>query len=520
MSDFNTDTLFKTRSPVLIVQNFVNSVVGLVGIFFLTRYYDASWGILAFGIGFVGVLSLVTDLGVSTAYVKFISGGEDEGEANTNFLVIKLVLGIIFVVLTISALEFWTKVLHQGFQTPSEYWVALSLIPYYLFVSLGSFSQSYFKYRLHSAKYAIPLIVDAVVRNSIFIVMGLLAALGIAVLANGTAAIMMAVGFDISYCIYFLLSYMLGRPWTFGKVDWTIIKRYLALALPLSLSAAVSTINSNVDKVIIQYNWQDIATGAFYLAQRLALVLSSLGSALTFFFLPILSKLHAQADSEGVNKQANEFQRLVIIFILPFVVITFFLSYYIMRIFNASLAVGTYPMILSTLALSSLFTVLMVPPSSVLISRGMSRPVGLFTVISLVVNIGLNLILIPKSVFGITFLSLGPVGGGVSSLIASFFLYIALIAVVTRRTGVRFERKTYYPLAAGAVEAIFLYLLTMFVNVQRIFFLVPTIAASAAIFGAVLLITKQIEWKDIVSFTRSLINPFHMTERLKLEKEE
>ena len=61
--------MFARRSPVLMIQNVIGAVLGLVGLFFITRFVGTTdWGFVSFGIGFVGILSLFGDLGYSTAH--------------------------------------------------------------------------------------------------------------------------------------------------------------------------------------------------------------------------------------------------------------------------------------------------------------------------------------------------------------------------------------------------------------------------------------------------------------------
>jgi O-antigen/teichoic acid export membrane protein len=510
--------LFTSKTPVLVVQNFLNSVFGLVGVYFITRYYPVAWGILSFGIGFVGVISFLTDMGYSTAYVKYLSSGEDEGTANSNYLLIKLVLGGIFAIVTYGALLVWTDILHRGFEYSVEYWVVLGLIPYYLFMSFGSFPQSYHRSHMRVAKYAIPLIADAIIRNSLFIMIGLIAVFRPGFLSETTAAIFVSLAYDFSYFAYFAISYYLGRPWKYSKISMAVIKKYTSIAVPLSLAAIIGTVNGNLDKVIVQFFWGDLATGGFYLAQKIALILSSLGTAITAFFLPVLSRLHAKEDIKNLNIQTNEFERLVVIFILPFVVVTLFLSYYIIRIFSALYT--PYSDILAILSINALFVVLMVPSSSALIAKGKARSVGLLTVITLIMNIMLNLILIPRSIFGVTYLSLGPLGGGVSSLVASVFLYLSLRISLYRTSGISFSARTFYPVLPAAVESLFIFVFTFYIYPQRFFILLPLVVAAVLIFIAVLLMTKQIEWKDFSAFVTNLLNPLHLTNTLKDERKE
>ena len=73
------------------IQNVIGAVLGLVGLFFITRFVGTTeWGFVSFGIGFVGILSLLGDLGYSTAHNIKLSQGEDIEVCNGTFLTIKL----------------------------------------------------------------------------------------------------------------------------------------------------------------------------------------------------------------------------------------------------------------------------------------------------------------------------------------------------------------------------------------------------------------------------------------------
>ena len=138
--------MFAQRSPIIIIQNVISAVFGYIGLFFILRYIGtADWGFVGAGIGFVGVLSLFSDLGYSTAHTIKISEGEDLGVCNGTYLAVKLVLGFLFIVLTLAFLFVWTNILHKGFQSPIEYWIIISLIPYFFFQNFLGFTNTYFR---------------------------------------------------------------------------------------------------------------------------------------------------------------------------------------------------------------------------------------------------------------------------------------------------------------------------------------------------------------------------------------
>ena len=53
---------------------------------------------------------------------------------------------------------------------------------------------------------------DAAIRNSIFILMGIVAIINVNYLSDASAAILLSLSYDVSYFFYFYFSYRFGRP--------------------------------------------------------------------------------------------------------------------------------------------------------------------------------------------------------------------------------------------------------------------------------------------------------------------
>ncbi|WP_276921591.1 oligosaccharide flippase family protein, partial [Ferroplasma acidiphilum] len=67
------------KSPMLVFGQVTNSLFGYIGLFFIIRFVGLqSWGYLSFSLAFIGVLSIIGDLGYGTAHLKYLSSGEYE----------------------------------------------------------------------------------------------------------------------------------------------------------------------------------------------------------------------------------------------------------------------------------------------------------------------------------------------------------------------------------------------------------------------------------------------------------
>jgi O-antigen/teichoic acid export membrane protein len=508
--------LFSQRSAVLVFQNFIGAIFGYVGLFFITRFIGVQdYGFLAFAMGFAGTTSLITDLGYTTANTKLQSEGENVAENTGTFLAIKVSLGLLFVVLTLSVLFVWTDVLHRGFENPVEYWAIIALIPYYFFNSLVGFTNSFYQAKLSASRMAIPSLIEAVLRNSIFIFLGIAFYLNLPGHESINGAIELSLTYSFTYSIYFMISLYLGRPWKIGRPNFSAFRRYSVIALPLAFSAVIGTVNGNIDKVIIQFFWEATATGAFYADQKIVALISTLSGTVTVFFLPMLSRIHSIGSRDNFSSSVKEYERFISIFILPFVVLFIVYSVDIVNLFSASYI--QYSAILAILAVNTYFSVTIAPYSSALVARGKTPTLGILSLTSVTANIILNFILVPPMIFGIRIFSLGVDGAAVSSLIVTLADYAILQALLYRSHGAGFNINLAKHLIPAALEAAFLVLVETVTSVKDIVILLPASIAGISLFIGVAVLMKEISIKDLILFARAL-NPTKLRGRLKDER--
>ena len=493
--------MFRSRSPIVLIQNLVSAIFGYVGLLFVLRFIGATqWGFVSFGIGFVGVLSIFGDLGYSTAHSIRVSEGDDIGLCNGTFLFIKLVLGFIFVGMVIGALEIWTLVLHRGFQSPIEYYVILSLIPYYLFQNLNGFNRTYFNAKLKSVRFSIPPLIEALFRNSVFIVIAVILRLNLSHVLGTDAAIALSITYSVSYSMYFGFGLFLGRPWEIRKPTGKMIKTYTALALPLMLVTTVSTLNGNIDKVVIQLFWAAIPTGAFYTGQTIALIITSLGTSMSAFFLPLLIRMK-NASKEIHNESIFEFERKISRYILPFVVILVVLSAYILNIFSQVYFV--YFPILSFLAVRSYISVINSPYSSAMQSRTKLKTIAKIDIAVVSSNVVLILLLVPVHVTGRLGYIFGPAGAAFAAVLTGVASTLTYRINVSRLEGIGFNRTMFRQIPPAFIQAVFLYVLSRVIDLRPFVILFPVSLASIILYFLLSMAFREVKWKEIVSIAGS-----------------
>lgn len=506
--------MLTTKSPLLFLQNIINAAFGVVALFFLTRFFPLSWGIFAFDIGFVGLFTFVNDLGYSTATLRNISSGEDLGESNATLLAIKLVLGGIFIAITVGSLLIWTLVLKRGFEYQAEFWVALELIPYYFFSSMIGFTGTYYTAKMSSARMSIPAMVEAILRNSTIIILAVLAFSRILPIGEGEMVYILPAIYSCTYGVYFAISVFLGRPWVISRPSRTLFRKLTKVALPLALSASIGVINANIDKVLIQFFWEAGATGAYYLNQRLIQVILNFSVAISVFFIPLMAKYAKKRDDQALGKSIEDYERFITLFMLPFIVITIFLSKYILNLFNGYYS--EYSLLLPILSINALFYVSMQPFYAAIIALGKTKVIGEITITSLLLNIGLNLILVPSSIFGFTGLSLGVVGAGVSTLAATIFSNVAYRIYINGEIKLGFRNRNPILLIPAVIEGAFILLVLTRIQPYSFVTLLPVSIIAALIFFVFAIAMKQTNIHELFSFFSNM-NPLKLGDHLRDE---
>ncbi len=515
LTDNDNLPLFTRKSPIIVTQNLINAIFGYVGLYFITRYVGIEiWGFIAFGMGFVGLFSLTMELGFSSAYIKSISEGRDVKSANGTYFAIKFILSVIFVAIIFSALFIWTDILHRGFQNPVEFWIIVSLVPYYFLSNMVSAPKAYYSSRISPYRIVLPSIMEAVIRNSIFIVIAILFALKLIKFLDDDVAIVIALTYTISYSFYFGFLMHLGRPWKIGKPSREVFRYFLGIALPLAASSGIATINGNIDKVIIQFFWHADATSALYTSQIITSSLFAFSGAISGFFLPLLSRKEKIFDG---NYSVQEMERFISLFILPFILVFAVFSRYILNLFSAGYL--EYSMILSVSAVASYFSIITGPYTSSIIAKGKSMIVAKVTTPSIVMNILLNFLLVPASIFGITYFSAGPAGTVVASMIVGISDYIIYRIISLRLIKEKIDLRMIRQLIPAATEITFLFSVSYFVRPYSIFLLVPSAVLGSLIFFLVSIAIKDLTRDEFVTFIKNL-NPLNIGKNIRQEKEE
>ncbi len=235
-------------------------------------------GTIAFGLAYVNMFTIITDLGFGTAHIKLVSEGRDARVCNGTYATIKASLIGIFVLVFIGFYLFQKFVLHTSFESETHETV---IFIYLIIITLTQFYNIYtatWAARMEQAKQDIPSFLQTLIYQVLRIVLAIL----------GYKAIGLVLGNLASVLIIIPLYLYLGRDLKFGKFDKTLFKDYLKIAAPTMVTTTCGILIYSTDKVILQSftNSEELGfySAAFVLGSFIKTIEGSTGMLLFPFF--------------------------------------------------------------------------------------------------------------------------------------------------------------------------------------------------------------------------------------------
>jgi O-antigen/teichoic acid export membrane protein len=486
-----------------LLQNAVGAILGAVGIFVVARFTanpTELLGLIGFGIGFVGVFFVVTNLGIPAAHIKRVSQGEPLDHAigtvaSLNLLQVGLAVGA-----TLLGLFVWTAVLGRGFQTPQELEVIYIMLVYYTAVALSAIGFSTFHARLETAKSQSAHLTGTVVR-----VGGMIA---VALFGLGAIALSWVYAFGAvatGAVVFFLLRrYPVARP------RRSLVRSYLRFAFPLAIPAALAALAVTLDKTLIQLFWGVEQTGLYFTVQKVLLVLTVISAAVSLLLFPSVSRLHAQNDLGALRSKTRQAERYLSMILTPVVV---FLLLYPEGAIHVLLSDPFLPgaRILRLFAVLTFLIALLVPRQAILQGMDRSDLQGRASLVGMVLIIVLFGVLIPTSIFGVPLAGLGPEGAALSFVIGYAVILGLALAFSSRVVGDRIGREVGLHVGVALGLGIVFALLVPPASglAWQWFHLVGWSAAFLAAYVAVLAVLREFRKEDLRLFV-DLLDPRKM----------
>jgi O-antigen/teichoic acid export membrane protein len=354
-------------------------------------------GYVAFGLSFVALFTFLADLNFYQAHVKRISEGKDLGKCIGTYLSIKILLAMLMCAVVITSIFVWKEIFHRGFHDPIQETIVYVCLIYYVLGSLAQIPGATYIGRRQIAKQQLPMLIITSLR--------VFSTILVAVFSWGTVALAGTYAIGALFGLLFTLFIFVYHKYPIARPNMEYFKSYFSFALPLMVVSWVGIIAANIDKVIIQLFWTPTDVGYFFGVQRITFFVLALSSSVGLVLFPTISKQHAKKDVEGIRRITYMGERYLSMIICPLVVFIIVFSPQIINILLSSAFLPAVP-ILRILAIYALIGTMSTAYGQQLIGTdhpGLAAKIGL---VCAIIGICLNMILIPRSVFGVELLGL------------------------------------------------------------------------------------------------------------------
>ena len=424
---------------VLSVSQIIGYLLAFFYTIFIARYLGAEgFGTLSFAIAFTAILGILADLGLSTLIVREVA--RDKSLTNKfigNIIIIKLILGI----LTFGTIAIIINLLNYPQQTVYVvYLIGLSVI-------LASFFQMFFSVFQAHEKMEYQSIGNLLNNTLLFAGIFLGISRGFDVL--GFAFIyFIASGIVLAYIIVICV-------WKFGfpkiEFDQSFLKMVIRQALPLSFIIILSTIYFRIDSVLLSLIQSEAAVGWYNAAYRFVELLLFIPGVYTMAIFPVISKLHSSSQNNLELLYKKSFEYLIILG-LPIAGITTILAdKIILLLFRSGFTESIFALQILIWAIPFMFLSYMA--SWIFISINKQYLLLKLALFGTIINIGLNVILIPKYSY------LGSSLVTVISEIIGFTLYFYFLSIYISK--IKIHNLIVKPAIATIITSLLIFQLNM-----------------------------------------------------------
>ncbi|MCD6461487.1 MAG: flippase [Thermoplasmata archaeon] len=482
-----------SRKITLIMANqALGSVLGMFALLFMTRYIDKTEvGLFAFAFGFVALLSFFGDMGFSQAHVKKVSEGRDLGECIGSFLAVKVFLTLSMIGIVLAAVWVWEHVLHKDLGGAAGLMAVMIILFYFSVVHLKNIFLYTFQARIKTAIQESLNLAENVVRSVGIIVVAILAKgpveVAWAYVAGGFASLILAASIFVKH------RYPISRP------NLRLVREYAVFALPLSLSISLTVIALNTDKVMIQLFWNPDHVANYFLSQKAVFPLISVSTAVAMVLFPAVSSAHSMGNMEKVRDLTRNAVKYFLMLLTP---VAFFVIAFpapIIHLFSAGY--GDAAPVLMILSIYALIRGCFVLYSGQVNGLGHPKTTAKATITISLLNIVLNLMFIPKSLFGVPLLGLAEKGAALATLTA-IFVGFGMVFIASRRlSGSTFRARNLLHPLAGGLMACTLLSISHFYYPHRIYELIGFLLLGLGIYGGILAVLREIGKEDLSLLT-------------------
>jgi O-antigen/teichoic acid export membrane protein len=453
---------------------------------YMARYLGpAGYGILTFSLAFTSIFSVFTDFNLQLLIAREVARDE---KLVTKYMANVAVMKIVLSIITFIMMAVVINLLGYPWQTVQVvYILGLSVICMAFTQMFYAVFQAYQRLEFQS----IGQLLNAVLMT---VLVTIAVTLNLEIVAFGYLYVASALAVFI-YCIIvwqLIISKTLAiAKYAILEIDWEFWKTTYRKTLPFGLSALFVMTFYWISTVLLSIMKGDEAVGLYNAPYRMVLVLSFIPTALIGALYPVMSKYFITSQ-EKLRMLYEKGVKYLFVLSIPIGAGTTLLSQqFVLLIFGNQYieSIG----ILQILIWSEVFIFISMPIANLFNTLNKQVIVTKITVLCLLLNIGLNLILIPE--YGIT--------GVAITTVATEGLSLVLSIIWLSKTGYAPSQKAIVDLIRVVIASL---IMSIFIVCLYTLNLVVIILLSMLLYFAILYVLRGIDREDIELIKMTIFN--------------
>jgi len=484
------------KSALIILTQILSGILGYIGLKFIALYMDPwEYGVVGFAFGFVSLFSIFGTLGFDQAHIKKISEGKDLGRCIGTYIFTKIVLVGILASFTILSIFLWRFVLRRGFESPIVEQSVYIMLGYFVLFTITQGIIFTFNARKEIAKAQLPFL--------FFNIMRVIATIFVAL--NNLGPIALTYTYLFGEVFQFTFSLILIRKYPFKKPSFEYFKDYLKFAFPVAIASASVILMTNIDKVFIQLFWSSKEVGEYFACYNLSHYLIFFSNAVGLLLFPTISEYHEKRDLIKIKGLIIKSERYLSMIVFPIILLIIILAEPIIHVLLSDKYLPALP-VLQVLPFFALIEVFSRPYLAQLKGMNLPKIARNRVLIMVMINIFLNLILIPTDIksIGINLFGFGATGAAIATIV-SYLVGLIYIRIVTwKLTGISGNLRFLYHASSAIFMSIIIYYLNNIILINRWYHLLVFALLGLSIYFSFLFLFKEINKKDIDFFIETL----------------
>lgn len=488
------------KSAFIIVTHLLSGLLGYVGLKFIALYMQPwEFGIIGFAFGLVSLFSFFGNLGFDSAHVKRVSEGKKLSTCIGTFAAIKIVLAGVLVASVIVTISIWKYVIGRGFETPLHEQAIYLMLFYYVLYTLTQTITSTFVAKKEIAKSQISLFSYNLVRIAATIV----------VAYTGMGVLALAYTYFLGELFHFFLAFILFRKYPVEKPSKKYLKSYASFAFPMAIASVSAVVMSNIDKVTIQLFWGAQQVGEYFAVYNLSQFLIIFSSAVGVLLFPTISEHFNNNKTVAIRDITLKAERYLSMIVFPIIILMVVLASPIIFILLSAKYAAALP-VLQIAPFFILFAVMLNPYEKQLAGMNMPKLVRNRIIIMMIINVILNLLLVPTDIRSIGLYNLpglGATGAAIATVVSYFVALVYTRYTAFKIANIKGNRSVILHGIAAALMGLVIYYLTdytLYITVTRWYHLVIVSLFGLAIYYGILYLLREFKKDDFDLFIDTL----------------